>query len=184
MACFLPGRLVSFYLYTCELCFNYVLLSALHCITFTNQLLQPGLAKTVQQSLPGAEVKSKLDSAGCQAFQKCFAVLGEGICDPGWLASLLYFRDMISRDARQEAELETTSALTQTCKLLSAVEDQILTNPTSKFRDFLDVLNSEPSLEHLARKLEEAYSELKFFCVTNVMLATSKRMAMLYDTML
>ena len=69
----------------------------------------------------------------------------------------------ISRDARQEAELETLSALTQTRKLLSAVEDQILTNPTSKFRDFLDVLNSEPSLEHLARKLEEAYSELKYF---------------------
>ena len=175
MAYFLPGRLVFFYLYTCELCFNYVLLSALHCITFTNQLLQPGLSETVQQSLPGAEVKSKLDSAECQAFQKCFAVLGEGISDPGWLASLLYSRDMISRDARQEAQLETLSALTRTRKLLSAVEDQILTNPTSKFRDFLDVLNSEPSLEHLARKLEEAYSELKFF----VLLATSKRMAML-----
>ena len=180
MAYFLLGRLVSFDLYTCELCFNYVLLSALHCITFTNQLLQPGLAETVQQSLPGAEVKSKLDSAECQAFQKCFAVLGDGISDPGWLA-FLYSRNMISTDINQEAQLETLSALTRTRKLLSAVEDQILANPTSKFRDFLDVLNSEPSLEHLARMLKEAYSELKFFCVTTVMLATSKskRMAML-----
>ena len=164
MAYFLPGRLVSFDLYTCELCFNYVLLSAVHCITFTNQLLQPGLAETVQHSLPGAEVKSKLDSAECQAFQKCFAVLGEGISDPGWLASLLYSIEMISRHARQEAQLETLSAPTRTRKLLSAVEDQILTNPTSKFRDFLDVLNREPSLEHLARKLEEAYSESNFLC--------------------
>ena len=116
----------------------------------------------MQHSLPGAKVKSKLDSAEYQTFQKHFAVLCKRISDPGWLASELYSRDMISHNMRQEAQLETLSAPTRIRKLLSAVEDQIVTSPASKFRDFLDILHSEPSLDHLARKLEEAYSKLKF----------------------
>ena len=95
----------------------------------------------------------------CQTFQKHFAVLCEGISDPGLLATQLYSRDMISRDMRQEAELETIPARTRTRKLLSTVEDQIITSPEPKFRDLLYVLHSEPSLDHLARKLEEAYSK-------------------------
>lgn len=128
------------------------------------QPLQPALGGTtqlVQHNFPDAKVKSKLESSECQAFKKCFAVLNNGISDPGWLASELYSRDMISQDIRQEAELQTLSASTRAHKILSAVEDQIITSPTSKFRDFLGILHSEPSLEHLARKLEEAYSK---FC--------------------
>ena len=133
------------------------------------QPLQPALGGTtqlVQHNFPDAKVKSKLESSECQAFKKCFAVLNNGISDPGWLASELYSRDMISSNVRQEAELQTLAAApTRTHKLLSAVEHQIKTSPTSKFRDFLYVLHSEPSLEHLARKLEEAYtpfSKLEF----------------------
>ena len=70
---------------------------------------------------------------------------------------------MISRDMRQAAELETLSAPTRTRKLLSAVEHQIISGPTSKFGDFVGILHSEPSLEHLARKLEYApRSKLRF----------------------
>ena len=116
----------------------------------------------MQHNFPDAQVKSELDSPECQAFQKCFAVLSDGISDPGWLATQLYSRDMISRDMRREAVLETTPAPTRTRKLLSAVEDQIKTSPTSKFRDFLYILHSEPSLEHLARKLEKVCSKLEF----------------------
>ena len=119
-------------------------------------------SQSVQHNPPSAEVKSKIDSAECQAFQMCFAVLCNGISDPGWLASELYSRDMISRDVRQEAELETLSSSKRTRKLLSAVEDQIVTSHKHKFRDFLDILHSEPSLEHLAGKLEEACSK---FCI-------------------
>ena len=128
-----------------------------------NPQLKPGFGES-SNNLLGAHVKSKLDSAKCQAFQKCFAVLSDGISDPGWLASELYSRDMISRDARQEAQLETLPASTRTRKLLSAIEDQIKTSPVSKFRGFLDILHSEPSLKHLARKLEEAYCKLQFVC--------------------
>ena len=113
----------------------------------------------MQHYLSGAQAKSKLDSPEYQAFQKHFAVLSDGISDPGWLATQLYSRDMISRGMRQEAQLETLPAPIRTRKLLSAVEDQILTSPEPKFRDFLYVLHSEPSLEHLARKLEEACSK-------------------------
>ena len=69
---------------------------------------------------------------------------------------------MISNTMKQEAQFEALPALMRTRKLLSAVEDQIVTSPASKFRDFLDILHSNPSVEHLARKLEEAYSKLKF----------------------
>ena len=117
--------------------------------------IKPGFAGT-SHNLSGAE---NLDSAECQTFQKCFADLSEGISDPGWLATQLYSRDMISRNMRREAELETIPAPTRTRKLLSAVEDQIITSPELKFRDFLYILHSEPSLEHLARKLEETCSK-------------------------
>ena len=130
------------------------------CFTSKPESLEHGLTETtqsVQHNLPTAEVKSKLDSAKCQAYQKCFAVLSNEISDPGWLASELYSRDMISRDMRQK--IEAFSAPVQTRKLLSAVEDQIISSPESKFSDFLDILHSEPSLEHLARELEEAYGE-------------------------
>ena len=115
--------------------------------------------QSVQHNLPGAKIKSKLDSAEYQTFQACFAVLCNGISDPGWLASELYSRDMISRDVRQEAELQTLSASMRTRRLLSAVENQIITSPAIKFRNFLDILHNEPSLEHLATKLEETYSK-------------------------
>ena len=108
-------------------------------------------------SKPDSPEESRLDSAEYQAFKKCFAVLNDGISDPGWLATQLYSKDMISRDKRRE--IETLPTPTQTLKLLSAVEDQIITDPTSKFKDFLDILQTEPSLEHLARKLKEAYSK-------------------------
>ena len=126
--------------------------------------LKPGFVGT-SHDLSGAQVKSELDPPECQVFQKCFAVLSDGISDPGWLATQLYSRDMISSNVRQEAQLETLAAPTRTHKLLTAVEHQIKTSPTSKFREFLDILHSEPSLEHLAGKLEEAYtpfSKLEF----------------------
>ena len=98
-------------------------------------------------------MQSKLDSPECQTFQKHLAVLSDGISDPGWFATQLYPRDMIFGDMRQEAELETLPAPKRTRELLSAVEDQILTSSEPKFRDFLYILHSEPSLDHLAKKI-------------------------------
>ena len=72
---------------------------------------KPGFAGT-SHTLSGAKVKSKLDSAECEAFQKQFAVLSDGISDPGWLAIQLYSRKMITRGMRQAAQLERTPAPT------------------------------------------------------------------------
>ena len=119
-------------------------------------LLKPGLVETSHN----VQVKSKLDSPENRAFQKCFAVLSDGIFDPGWLASELYSKDMISREVRQEVQLETLNAQTRTYKLLSAVEDQIIASPASKFKDFLYILHSESSCEHLAKELEETYKNV------------------------
>ena len=44
--------------------------------------------------------------------------------------------------------------------LLSAIEDQILASPATKFREFLDALQNELSLHHMATRLENTYREL------------------------
>ena len=129
-----------------------------HCVLYYH-ITSAETTQSEQHNLTGAKMYPKLSSPEYQAFQSCFALLRNGINDPDWLASELYSRDMISRDVRQEAELQTLSASMRTRKLLSAVEDQIVTSPKPKFADFLDILHSEPSLEHLATKLEETYSK-------------------------
>ena len=93
------------------------------------------------------------ESAECRAFRKCFADLADGITDPGWLAVKLYSRELIGPDLRTEAQKQATEDRVKIVKVLSAVEDQIVVSPTTKFREFLDVLQGEPSLQHLATRL-------------------------------
>ena len=128
-----------------------------HCVLYYH-ITSAETTQSEQHNLTGAKMYPKLSSPEYRTFQSCFAVLYAGISDPVWLALELYSRDVISRDVRQEAELETPSSK-RTLKLLSAVEDQIVTNPKPKFADLLYILHSEPSLEHLATKLEETYSK-------------------------
>ena len=113
-------------------------------------------------------VKSKEESAECRAFQKCFSVLVDGILDPGGLAIQLYSRELIGADLRKEAQKRVIAEREKTEKLLSAVEIQIIASPATKFREFLDVLHNEPSLQHLATRLENIHHEL-----VNVQLSTS-----------
>ena len=114
-----------------------------------------------QHESPDIErVKSKEESVECRTFQRCFSVLAEGITDPGWLAVQLYSRELIGRDIRTEAQKPAVEERVKSVKLLSAVEDQIVTSPATKFREFLDVLQGEQSLQHLATRLENTYEEL------------------------
>ena len=103
---------------------------------------------------------SKRELTEYRAFQKCFAVLADGITDPGRLAIQLYSRELIGSDVRTDAQKQAIEERVKIEKLLSAVEDQILASPTTKFREFLDVLQNEPSLQHLATRLENTYHEL------------------------
>ena len=113
------------------------------------------------ESSPDIErVKSKEESVECRTFRRCFSVLADGITDPGWLAVQLYSRELIGRDIRTEAQKPAVEERAKSVKLLSAVEDQIVTSPATKFREFLDVLQNEPSLQHLATRLENTHHEL------------------------
>lgn len=108
--------------------------------------------------------KSKRESAECHAFQKCFADLAcaatSGILNPGWLAVQLYSRELIGSDLRTEAQNQVVDERVKVEKLLSAVEYQIMASPATRFREFLDILQNEPSLQDLAMKLKNTYQEL------------------------
>ena len=101
----------------------------------------------------------RLHSAECRAFRKCFAVLADGITDPGRLAIQLYSRELIGPDIRTEAQKQAIAERVKIVNILSAVEAQIVASPGTKFRKFLDILQNEPSLRHLATRLENAYCE-------------------------
>ena len=113
---------------------------------------------------------SNREPAECHAFRKCFADLADGISDPGQLAVQLYSKELIGRELRTEAQKSAIEERVKIVKLLSAVEDQIVTSPATKFREFLDLLQSEQSLQHLATRLENTHHEL---CTLNVSPSTS-----------
>ena len=107
---------------------------------------------------------SKCESAECRAFRKCFHDLAgaatSGLLNSGWLAIQLYSRKLIGPDLRTEAQKEAVEERVKIEKLLSAVEYQILASPSTRFREFLDILQNDPSLWNLATKLKNAHREL------------------------
>ena len=113
---------------------------------------------------------SNCEPAECRAFRRCFAYLADGIWDPGRLAVQLYSKELIEPELREEAQKSAIEERVKIVKLLSAVEKQIVTSPATKFREFLDILQSELSLQHLATRLENAHNEL---CTLSVPPSTS-----------
>ena len=125
------------------------------------------------ESFDTERVKSKRESFEYRTFRKCFSVLAEGITDPGWLAVKLYSKELIGRDVRAEAQKQSIEERVKKVNLLAAVEDQIVVSPAIKFREFLDVLQNEPSLQHLVTRLENTYRELSEQCTASVPPSTS-----------
>ena len=119
---------------------------------------EPTLPRSTSRS-DSERVRSKRDSAEYRAFCKCFSVLADGVTDPGWLAVQLYSRELIGPDIRTEAQKQAIAERVKIVNILSAVEDQIVASPGTKFRKFLEVLQNEPSLRHLATRLENTYCE-------------------------
>ena len=126
---------------------------------------------TQRESLDTGRAKFKPESAEYRAFQKCFAdfVGASGILTPAWLADQLFSKEMIGPELRREAQKQAIEERSKIERLLSAVEGQIMTSPTTKFREFLGILQSEPSLQHLATRLENTYREL---CTPSASLST------------
>ena len=109
-------------------------------------------------------MRAKRESVECRTFQKCFSIIADGITDPGRLAIQLYSREMIGSDLRTEAQKPAIEERVKIERLLSAVENQIVVSPATKFREFLEVLQNESSLQHLATRLEETRCEISGQC--------------------
>ena len=122
-------------------------------------LPRSGTSTVVQRELPDTERVNR-QSVECRAFQKCFSILADGISNPGRLAIQLYSKDLIGPDIRTEAQKQAIAEQVKIEMVLSAVEKQIGISPATKFRVFLDVLQNEPSLQHLAARLQNAHHEL------------------------
>ena len=126
-------------------------------------MLQTKISDYYRTNGEGRQVRSKVTKSRlqseCQAFRKCLSVLADGIVDPGRLAIQLYSEVLIGPDLRTEAQKSAIEERVKIEKLLSAVEAQIAASPATKFRDFLDVLKNEPSLQHLATRLENTHCE-------------------------
>ena len=106
-------------------------------------------------------IESNRESAEYRAFRECFSALVDGLTDPGRLAVQLYSRELIGPDIRAEAQKPAIAERVKVVNILSAVEDQIVASPATKFREFLEVLQNEPSLQHLATRLKDTYHEIK-----------------------
>ena len=125
-------------------------------------------SRPVQHESPKSERgKSNRESAESRSFRKCYSLLADGISDAGWLAIQLYSKDLIGLGLRTEAQKPTIKERVKIEELLSAVENHITSNPTTNFRVFVDVLRNEPSLQHLAMKLESTCREMSGFYTPN-----------------
>jgi len=91
--------------------------------------------QSVRRNPPDTGVKSKLDSAEFLAFRKCFSDFAVGISDPEWISLKLYSEGLIDQNERMKAGKlnKMHSVLERNQTVLSAVEQQIITRPTSKF---------------------------------------------------
>ena len=121
-----------------------------------------------RQSSDAGGVESKRESPEYRAYQRCFSLLADGITDPGRLAIQLFSKELIGPELRTEAQKQVIEERVKIERLLAAVENQIVTSPATNFREFLDVLQNEPSLQHLAARLESTYHELSEQCARNL----------------
>ena len=113
-----------------------------------------------RESPDTGRIESKQGSAENHAFRECFSVLADGITDPGRLAIELYSKGLIGQDLRTEAQKQGIEERVKIERLLSAIEAQIESSPNIKFQEFLDVLQNERSLQHLATRLENTHHNI------------------------
>ena len=126
-----------------------------------------------RESFDTEVVESRGESAEYRAIRECFADLTgaaiSGILNTGWLAVKLYSKNLIGDELLTEAQKQVVEERVKAVNLLSAVRDQIATSPATKFKEFLDVLRNEPSLERLATRLENTQHELSEQCTASVL---------------
>ena len=75
-----------------------------------------------------------------------------------WLANELCSNDLISRQLYKDVVGTTGSESQKVCRLLLAVEDQIVVNP-SVLHKFLSVMRRDPSLVHITDTMSDHYGK-------------------------
>ena len=98
--------------------------------------------------------------AACEAFRKHSADLIRAIQDPEVLAWELYSDQVISYSVVDDVSVAALSPVQKKTRLLAAVRDQIAVDP-AKIVKFIQALRKQPTMEEVARKLEETYRELE-----------------------
>ena len=107
------------------------------------------------------EASPKYNSLELKVFKLYFSKLVESISP--WLANELYSNDLISRQLHKDLVGTSGSESQKVCKLLLAVEDQIVVNP-SVLHKFQSVMRGDPSLVHLADAMSDHYSKCSGEC--------------------
>ena len=96
------------------------------------------------------------NSPELRVFKLHFSHLVEAISHPEQLADELYSQDMISKGVHDEVVKRTAQSAYGQSKLICAVEDQIMVNPSILHR-FLSVLRRDSSLVYLADAMSDHY---------------------------
>ena len=96
------------------------------------------------------------NSPELKVFKLYFSKLVESISP--WVAIKLYSNDLISRQLHKDVVGTTGSESQKVWKLLLAVEDQIVVNPSVLYK-FLSVMRGAPSLVHIADTMSDHYSK-------------------------
>ena len=106
------------------------------------------------------DASPKYDSPELKVFKLYFSKLTESISHPEQLAVQLYSQDMISKAVRDEAmHIIGSPAPYRASKLVVAVENQIVVNPSVFLYKFLSVMREDPSLVFIADAMSDHYSK-------------------------
>ena len=94
-------------------------------------------------------------------FKKHYNDLQSGIQSPSELASELYSRNIIAQDVRNRGQMTTYTIRERNAILLNAVEQAISSDPKC-FRQFMKILDDEPTTKPLRALLKDTYGEHRY----------------------
>ena len=104
----------------------------------------------------GVHTHDRDDSLEAKVFRQHYAQLVSAIQDPESMADGLFSRNVIGRGLLQEVQLDSLTKAKKSRKLLLAVQDQLVVNP-SRFTEVVEVLQGDSTMKFAVDKLQDAY---------------------------
>ena len=119
----------------------------------------------------GVHTHDRDDSLVAKVFRQHYAQLVSVIQDPESLADGLFSRNVIGRGLLQEVQLDSLTKAKKSRKLLLAVQDQLVVNP-SRFAEVVEVLQGDSTMKFAVDKLQGAYCKCvahgNYFLIENL----------------